>query len=419
MKPNGLVKAHGAASVCAYSLGDFSLCLAWNGVAAYLLSTWIQAGMPAVAAGAIMCGGQLLTVLSDLFVGGMSDKTHQGGVRYSVWVGWSAVPIAVGLVATFAVPQCCDGSVRLVLASLAYGVFLAAYSCGSVPYSSMLKVLSSDPRQRVRYGSWGMASAFVGAIAVTVVFPPLTELTYSVSTSMLCVALVLVCGLVCTSLVAGSHEAFPVAEKTLPFGRLLSSLFRGKSFASLFGAAVLFCVANSARFGALAIFVKETSGSAAACSAGFACLTLASAVGAGSVTLLSRLVGLRSVLTTAALCAAAASAAFFFFGDGRGLVALLAFLVVVEAFSGMMPAVCRILVASHADRLGDAVAGRVYAVWGLTGKIGNGLGALVVAICIAAISGARGACCALSLAPTVVLLLVSLLAVWGGSKDGC
>ena len=79
MKPNGLVKAHGAASVCAYSLGDFSLCLAWNGVAAYLLSTWIQAGMPAVAAGAIMCGGQLLTVLSDLFVCGMSDKTHQGG----------------------------------------------------------------------------------------------------------------------------------------------------------------------------------------------------------------------------------------------------------------------------------------------------------------------------------------------------
>ena len=416
MKPNGLVKAHGAASVCAYSLGDFSLCLAWNGVAAYLLSTWIQAGMPAVAAGAIMCGGQLLTVLSDLFVGGMSDKTHQGGVRYSAWVGWSAVPIAVGLVATFAVPQCCDGSVRLVLASLAYGVFLAAYSCGSVPYSSMLKVLSSDPRQRVRYGSWGMASAFVGAFAVTVVFPPLTELTYSVSTSMLCVALVLVCGLVCTSLVAGSHEAFPVAERSLPFGRLLSSLFRDRSFAGLFGAAVLFCIANSARFGALAVFVKETYGSVAACSAGFACLTLSSAVGAASVSFLSRRVGLRALLAIAALGGASASAASFFAG-GRGFWALLAFLVVVEAFSGMMPAVCRILVASYADHFDDAVAGRVYAVWGLTGKLGNGLGALVVAVCIAAVPGAKGACCALSIAPAMLLVPVAILSARGANND--
>ena len=418
MKPNGLVKAHGAASVCAYSLGDFSLCLAWNGVAAYLLSTWIQAGMPAVAAGAIMCGGQLLTVLSDLFVGGMSDKTHQGGVRYSAWVGWSAVPIAVGLVATFAVPQCCDGSVRLVLASLAYGVFLAAYSCGSVPYSSMLKVMSSDPRQRVRYGSWGMAAAFVGAFAVTVGFPPLLELTSSVFASIACIGVMMTVGLICTSLGVGSLERFPATGKKIPYKGLLLALFRDRSFARLFGAAVLFCAANSARFGVLAIFVKETSGSALACSAGFACLTLASAVGAASVSFLSRRVGLRTLLAIAAASAAVASAVFFTAERG-GFAALLVFLMVVEVFSGVMPVVCRILVASYADRFDDAVAGRVYAVWGLTGKIGNGLGALAVAICFAAAPGVKGAICAISIVPAMLLALVAILAARGGPKDVC
>lgn len=405
-------------SVAAYALGDFSLCLAWNGIAAYLLATWIQSGVPAVAAGVVICGGQLLTVLSDLLVGSTSDRAHQRGVKYSAWVGMSAIPIAVGLVATFAVPQYCEGTSRLVLASLTYSVFLVAYSCGSIPYSSMLKVLSSDPRKRVQYGSWGMASAFVGAFAVTVGFPPLSELTSSVFASVALVATMMAVGLICSSLGVGSLEAFPATGKKIPYRGLLLALFRDRSFARLFGAAVLFCAANSARFGVLAIFVKETSGSALACSAGFACLTLASAVGAASVSFLSRRVGLRTLLAIAAASAAVASAVFFTAGRG-GFAALLVFLLVVEVFSGVMPAVCRILVASYADRFDDAVAGRVYAVWGLTGKIGNGLGALAVAICFAAAPGVKGAGCAISIVPAMLLALVAILAARGGPKDVC
>lgn len=404
-------------SVAAYALGDFSLCLAWNGIAAYLLATWIQSGVPAVAAGVVICGGQLLTVLSDLLVGSTSDRAHQRGVKYSAWVGLSAIPIAVGLVATFAVPQYCEGTSRLVLASLTYSVFLVAYSCGSIPYSSMLKVLTSDPRKRVQYGSWGMAAAFVGAFAVTVGFPPLLELTSSVFASIACIAVMMTVGLICTSLGVGSLERFPATGKKIPYRGLLLALFRDRSFARLFGAAVLFCAANSARFGVLAIFVKETSGSALACSAGFACLTLASAVGAASVSFLSRRVGLRTLLAIAAASAAVASVVFFTAERG-GFAALLVFLLVVEVFSGVMPVVCRILVASYADRFDDAVAGRVYAVWGLTGKIGNGLGALAVAICFAAAPGVKGAGCAISIVPAMLLALVALLAARGGSKDG-
>ena len=405
-------------SVAAYALGDFSLCLAWNGIAAYLLATWIQSGVPAVAAGAVMFGGQLLTVLSDLFVGGASDLAHQRGVRYSTWVGWSAIPIDEGLVATFVIPHYCEGIVRLFLAASVYGVFLFAYSCGSIPYSSMLKVLTSDPRKRVQYGSWGMAAAFVGAFAVTVGFPPLLELTSSVFASIACIAVMMTVGLICTSLGVGSLERFPATGKKIPYRGLLLAFFRDRSFARLFGTAVLFCAANSARFGALAIFVKETSGSALTCSAGFACLTLASAVGAASVSVLSRYAGLRALLAVSAVCAAVASIVFFFAGRSD-FASLMEFLMVAEVFSGVMPAVCRILVASYADRFGDAVAGRVYAVWGLTGKIGNGLGALAVAICFAAAPGVKGASCAISIVPAMLLALVAILAARGGPKDVC
>jgi len=84
-----------------------------------------------------------------------------------------------------------------------------------------------------------------------------------------------------------------------------------------------------------------------------------------------------------------------------------------------MPAVCRILVASYADRFGDAVAGKVYAVWGLTGKVGSGLGALAVAICFAAAPGVKGASCAISIVPAMLLALVAILAARGGPKDVC
>ena len=82
----------------------------------------------------------------------------------------------------------------------------------------------------------------------------------------------------------------------------------------------------------------------------------------------------------------------------------------------MMPTVCNVLVASFADRRKDAQTGRIYAVWGLTGKIGGGIAALAMSLVLTSFPRSTGALASLSLLPAFFLLV--MMAVLRGGRYG-
>ena len=399
----------------AYAIGDAASCLAWNGVAAFLFASWLEWGLPAAVIGGILFAGQILTVFSDFLVGLLSDRGCRQGIGYRYWIRGSAVPIALALPTLFVVPGFVSGNGRIVLVTICYVIFLIVYSCCSVPYSSLLKTMTDDPAERTSFSSWRMVGAFLGVFVVTTGLPLLIEVTASRIWALGIVSVVLCSGLLVASFgvvernLSDAAPRSPASSRGETASRIFWRTVFGRSFLRLFLIAVLFCAANGARFGALAIYVVKSSDSLGACAGGFACLTLASALGAGCVSMFARRIGLPRVLVVAATAAAGTSAVFFLLG-GPTRFALYLFLVVVEFFSGMMPVVCNVIVSSFADPCGDA-AGRVFAIWGMTGKLGQGLASLTISLSLMAWPGQTGASVALSIVPAVFLALIPLLLI--------
>jgi len=395
-----------------YALGDFSLCLAWNGASAFLFASWLQCGMPAAVIGALMFAGQSITAVSDLGVGAVIDRFSRRG--YRAWVRGCAFPTAFLLFIVFCAPRVLAGPRQTAVAAVSYIVFLLVYSCVSIPFSSLLKTMTDDMAVRVSLGSWRVVGAFLGAFAVTTAYPVLSS-AMSRSAAIGIVALVHCIGLLSSS--AGIVERNLSPESAV--GRFFDGAFwrtlADRSFVRLFVVAVLFCAADAARFGALAVYAAKTEAAPGWCAGGFACLTLASALGAALVPGLSRRIGLTRLLFYAAGLTALFSASMFLAVDACPALMFL-LLAVTSMFASMMPTVCNVLVASFADRRKEAQAGRIFAVWGLTGKIGCGLGALAMSIVLTRLPGSSGALVSLSLVPAV--FLVAMLAVLRGGRHG-
>ncbi len=392
-----------------YAVGDAAFCLAWNGVSAFLFTSWLGCGIPSAVIGGLLLGGQVLTAFADLGVGILSDRWSRNG--YRAWVRRSAPAIALLLVALFAAPPALTGCARVGAAAACYVLFLVAYSCGSIPFCSLLKTMTDEAAARVSFSAWRMTGAYLGACAVTTLFPLLSA-TWSPQVAVGVVALALYLGLRVSA--AGVVERVRPPEIPAAAPRI-GRVFFDRAFLCLFGAAVLFCAANAARFGALAVYAAETAAAPGWCAGGFACLTLASAAGAACVSGLSRRRNLRGILALVAVLAAGASGAVFV-GGGAPSGGLLCAFVVVEFLSGMLPTLANVLVAGVADRQEAPLAGRLFAVWGLTGKLGNGLGAGAMALVLSAFPGPLGARIALSLLPAAFLLALPLLLI-GGRRD--
>ena len=394
----------------AYSLGDFSLCLAWNGASAFLFASWLQCGMSAAVIGALMFAGQFITAVSDLGVGAVIDRFSRRG--YRVWVRGCAFPIALLLFTVFSAPRALSGFQQTAIATVCYILFLLVYSCGSIPFCSLLKTMTDDVAVRVSFGSWRVVGAFLGAFAVTTAYPVLSA---AMSPA---VAIGMVAAAHCIGLLASSAG---IVERNLAQESAAGMFFDGafwrtladSSFVRLFVVAVLFCAADGARFGALAVYAAKTEAAPGWCAGGFACLTLSSAFGAALVPILSRRIGLTRLLSAAAGLTAIFSASMFLAADACPALMFL-LLAAASLFASMMPTVCNVLVASFADRRKEAQAGRVFAVWGLTGKIGCGLGALAMSLVLTRLPGSTGALVSLSLVPA--MFLVVMLAVLQGVK---
>ena len=388
-----------------YALGDFSLCLGWNGVSAFLFASWLRCGIPAAVIGGLMFAGQFLTAFSDLGAGTVIDRFSRHG--YRVWVRCCAVPIAVLLFAVFSLPRAMAGFPRTAAAAACYVLFMFVYSCGSIPFCSLLKTMTDDVSVRVSFGSWRVAGAFLGAFSVTTAYPMLSEaLSPGVAIGIVSVAL-------CRGLLISSSG---VVERNLSHESSGGSLFDGafwrvlsdRSFVRLFVVAVLFCSADAARFGALAVYAAKTAATPAWCAGGFACLTLAPVLGAAMVPSLSRWIGLTRLLPVAAGLSSFFSACVFLTGGASSALMFLE-LAAAAMFASMMPTVCNVLVASFADRRKEAQAGRMFAVWGLTGKIGCGLGALTMSLVMTFLPGSTGALVSLSLVPASFLVLLLII----------
>lgn len=149
-----------------YGVADFGGNLYWNTFGTYLLFFYTDVfGIPAAAAGTLWLVAWLLDGAMNPVMGIVADRTETRWGKFRPYLLWVCVPLTVVVILTFTTPHFApEGKLIWAYATLVPVMILfAAYT---VPYSSMLGVISSDPVERTSLASIKFICAYSGAMIV-------------------------------------------------------------------------------------------------------------------------------------------------------------------------------------------------------------------------------------------------------------
>ena len=131
--------------------------------------------IPAAAAGTLLLVARLLDAVIDLSIGSLVDRTQTRWGRTRPYLLFSPLPFAVFVVLTFAVPAGIAPIWQLVWGYVTYNILGILYSFGSIPFSAMMPMISSDPNVRIQLGALRSFNAAITVILATVFTVPLVH----------------------------------------------------------------------------------------------------------------------------------------------------------------------------------------------------------------------------------------------------
>lgn len=133
-----------------YGIGDLACSMVFNFMASYLLYFYTDvAGITVAAAGTIMSTARLIDAFANPVVGVLSDRTHTRWGKLRPYLLFSAVPLALSVVAIFLASRIPQGG-QIAYALVTYTLFCLLYTVCNVPYTAMMANLTEDPAQRAK-----------------------------------------------------------------------------------------------------------------------------------------------------------------------------------------------------------------------------------------------------------------------------
>lgn len=155
----------------AYGAGDFASNFFYMMVSTFVMIYLSDAvGLRTGVVGTLILISKLLDGFTDVIFGHMIDKTHSKMGKARPWMFYSAFPLAVCLVAMFAIPE----SLSEVAKYVYFFVFYAAsnalfYTANSVSYSTLSALITKNDNERVSLGSFRFIFAVTASITVSAV----------------------------------------------------------------------------------------------------------------------------------------------------------------------------------------------------------------------------------------------------------
>lgn len=139
----------------AFAVGDGGCNFVWTTIGSFLTLYYTDSvGISAAVVGTIMLLTRLLDGISDLGMGAIIDRTHTRWGKARPWVLWSAIPMGVGLVLLFCVPDSLSSNGKIAYAAVTYTVMAAViYTACNLAYNTLLSLVAPDPADRVTMSS--------------------------------------------------------------------------------------------------------------------------------------------------------------------------------------------------------------------------------------------------------------------------
>lgn len=139
----------------AFAVGDGGCNFIWTTIGSFLTLYYTDnVGISAAVIGTIMLLSRLVDGFSDLGMGVIIDRTHTRLGKARPWILWSAVPMGVGLVFLFSVPDSFSSGAKIAYAAISYTIMAAViYTTSNLAYNTLLSLEAPDPKDRVTMSS--------------------------------------------------------------------------------------------------------------------------------------------------------------------------------------------------------------------------------------------------------------------------
>ncbi|MGB3144268.1 MAG: MFS transporter [Maribacter sp.] len=117
---------------------------------------------------------RLIDAITDPLMGLLTDKITTKWGRYRPYFLFLAVPFGISVFLTFTTPDF-DYAGKLIYAYITYIFVTIMFTCVTIPYISLIGVITSDPKERLSANGYRLFFAKVAAFLVSIVVPILAE----------------------------------------------------------------------------------------------------------------------------------------------------------------------------------------------------------------------------------------------------
>lgn len=151
-----------------YGMGDMGANFMYTFVASFILIYVTDTvGLNAGIVGTLMMISKIFDGVTDVFFGGLIDRTHTKMGKARPWMFWSTFPLAIFEILLFLIPDASP--------IIQYGYFFVVYTlinalfytANNVAFSSLTALVTKNPSERVQLGSIRFIFALVASILIS------------------------------------------------------------------------------------------------------------------------------------------------------------------------------------------------------------------------------------------------------------
>lgn len=182
-------------------------------------------GLAAGVVGTLMLVSRVFDGVTDILMGVAVDKTKSKHGKARPWLIWGSVPLGIAIVAVFSVPEMAISN-QVMYAYVTFFLFIIMYTFISIPYKSLMGMLTLDPKSRSMANIYSTILNLSGALIVTVITQPLASAIGWTTVAIIYATIAVV--LLYITFLKTKERVVPVNLETVGVKEGISALFRNK-----------------------------------------------------------------------------------------------------------------------------------------------------------------------------------------------
>jgi glycoside/pentoside/hexuronide:cation symporter, GPH family len=158
-----------------FSVGEYASSMVWQTLMFFLPIFYTDTfGLTAGTLATMFIVVRLFDAFSDPIMGMIADRTRSRWGRFRPYIVWMAVPYGLGFVLMFTTPDL-SMSGKVFYAYATYGIMMLLYTAISIPYNSMIGVVSPDQGDRTSIASYKFIFAYLAGVSVQFMIVPMVQ----------------------------------------------------------------------------------------------------------------------------------------------------------------------------------------------------------------------------------------------------